>query len=91
MAEAMAFGLPVVAVDSGASPELVENEVTGLLVPPGDPAAMAEAVIRLARDPQLARRLGDAAIRRASSEFGAKRTARDTMALYLRLHAGTGG
>ncbi|MEW6253926.1 MAG: glycosyltransferase, partial [Planctomycetota bacterium] len=56
--EAMSAGVPVVASDLSGIPELVEHEVSGLLVPPGDPAAIAAALERLANDPALRARLG---------------------------------
>lgn len=56
--EAMATGLPVVASRLSGIPELVEDGVSGLLVPAGDPAALAEALATLAEDPALRRRLG---------------------------------
>jgi len=59
--EAGALGVPVVASAVGGIPELVEDDRTGLLVPPGDAAALADAVTRLVRDPERARRLGGAA------------------------------
>jgi glycosyltransferase involved in cell wall biosynthesis len=52
--EAMALGLPVIAAASGGTPEAVEDGRTGLLVPPRDPAALAAALLRLARDPARA-------------------------------------
>lgn len=58
--EAMATGLPVVASRLSGIPELVTDEVDGLLVPAGDAVAIADALERLARDPALRRRLGDA-------------------------------
>jgi glycosyltransferase involved in cell wall biosynthesis len=66
VAEAMQFGLPVVACDVGAMPELVDHETTGYLVPLGDPARLAEAVAMLAADPARARRMGEAGARAAS-------------------------
>jgi glycosyltransferase involved in cell wall biosynthesis/O-antigen/teichoic acid export membrane protein len=57
--EAFAAGTPVVASAIGALPELVETDVTGLLVPPGDPQALAAALDRLLADPQLRTRLGE--------------------------------
>ena len=66
VAEAMAVGKPVVAARAGGLPELVEHEVTGLLVPPGDVTACATAVTRLLSDPALRARLGAAG--RASAE-----------------------
>ena len=59
--EYMAAGLPIVATDVGGLPELIGDGVTGLLVPPRSPEALALAIDRLATDPALARRLGDAA------------------------------
>ncbi|MEB3328726.1 MAG: glycosyltransferase family 4 protein [Candidatus Sericytochromatia bacterium] len=58
--EAMGFGLPVVATRISALQELVEDEVTGLLVPPDDPEALARAMIRLLEAPALRARLGAA-------------------------------
>jgi len=67
--EAMASGRPVVATRVGGNPELIVDGETGLLVPPKDAEALAQAVIRLLRDPALARRFGEAARRRVESEF----------------------
>jgi glycosyltransferase involved in cell wall biosynthesis len=58
--EAMASGVVVVSTDVGGVPFIVRDGVTGLLVPAGDHAAMAETVRRVLRDPQLARRLREA-------------------------------
>jgi glycosyltransferase involved in cell wall biosynthesis len=68
--EAMACAKPVVTVDVGAVRELVEDGVTGLVVGPEDPAALASAIADLLDDPQLARRMGDAGRERAEREFG---------------------
>jgi glycosyltransferase involved in cell wall biosynthesis len=67
--EAMAAGLPVVASDVGGLRELVEHEVTGLLVAPGNVDALAEALGRLVADPGLRRRMGDAGRARAELLF----------------------
>jgi glycosyltransferase involved in cell wall biosynthesis len=69
VAEAMAVGKPVVAARNGGIPEIVEHEVTGILVNPGDVRAFATAVLRLLRDPELRQRLGLAARLRAESLF----------------------
>jgi glycosyltransferase involved in cell wall biosynthesis len=73
--EAMAAGLPIVAARAGAVPEVVEDEVTGLLVPPGDPPALGAALIRLLDDADLRRRQGDEGTRRAES-FDLEKVAR---------------
>lgn len=87
--EAMAFGLPVVASNAGALPEIVEDGVTGLLVPPGDANALAGGILRLLRDPALRRRMGQAGRERVRERYGAERVARETLALYAR--TGRGG
>ena len=61
LVEAMACGLPVVTTGVSGIPELVHDGVNGLLVPPEDPAALADAIARLHRDPTLACRLAGAA------------------------------
>jgi glycosyltransferase involved in cell wall biosynthesis len=61
VAEAFAAGTPVIASRIGALAHLVEDGVTGLLVAPGDPAALAEAIERLRARPEEARRMGAAA------------------------------
>jgi glycosyltransferase involved in cell wall biosynthesis len=63
--EGMAAELPVVACRIAAVPEVVLDGTTGLLVPPRDPGALAEALERLIADPALARRLGQEGRRRA--------------------------
>ncbi|MGD9737114.1 MAG: glycosyltransferase family 4 protein [Solirubrobacterales bacterium] len=65
--EAMAYGMAIVATRAGGIPELVEDGVTGLLVEPGDPEALAAALDRLAADPELRRRLAAAARERAQT------------------------
>jgi len=61
--EAMGYGIPVVSTRAGATPELVKAG-TGILVPPQDASALADALERLIRDPTLCRQLGDEARRR---------------------------
>jgi glycosyltransferase involved in cell wall biosynthesis len=68
--EYMAAGRPTVATAVGATPELIADGVHGLLVPPGDVAALAGAIQRLLDDPALAARLGAAARRRARDQYG---------------------
>jgi glycosyltransferase involved in cell wall biosynthesis len=67
--EYMAAGLPVVATDVGANGSLVRDEREGLIVPPGNSAALAEGIHRLVGDPARRREFGKAARRRAEKEF----------------------
>ena len=72
--EAMAAGLPIVASDVGAIGEVVVDGQEGLLVPPGEPAALAAALRRVLTETDLAARLGTAAARRFDAEFDAQVT-----------------
>jgi glycosyltransferase involved in cell wall biosynthesis len=68
--EAMGARLPIVATQVGGNPEVLgPKDVTGLFVPAGDPQALAVELRRLAGDPGLRGRLGEAALARAKSEF----------------------
>jgi glycosyltransferase involved in cell wall biosynthesis len=67
--EAMAAGRPVVAYRCGGVPEMITEGETGFMVEPGDREGLAERIVRLARDPELRRRLGSAAAARAQAEF----------------------
>ncbi|WP_428939004.1 glycosyltransferase family 4 protein [Fontivita pretiosa] len=69
LVEAMAAGLPVIATRRGAFPEIVQDEQTGLLVPPADAQALAEAILRLLDDPPRRRQLGRAGFQRAAANF----------------------
>lgn len=83
--EAMAAGRPVVATHVGGVPEVVVHGKTGLLVPPEDPNALAEAIRQVLADPDLAGRMGEAGRRRAELLYGADRMAEQTLALYEEL------
>lgn len=82
--EASATGLPIVATAVGGVPEMVQHGVNGLLVAPSDEQAMAQAVVRIARDPELARHLGQAAIANAR-EYTWPAVRPRLAAVYLRL------
>jgi glycosyltransferase involved in cell wall biosynthesis len=71
--EAMAAGLPVVGTNVGGTPEVVENGVTGVLVPAGKPGPLAEAIALLLKDSVLRRRMGEKGRARALAEFGEAR------------------
>lgn len=82
--EAMERARPVVAAAIGGLGELVDHEVTGLLVAPGEAEPLTEAIVRLAGDLELATRMGKAGRRRALAEFLEERCIDRTEALYER-------
>jgi glycosyltransferase involved in cell wall biosynthesis len=88
--EAMAAGLPVVATAVGGTPEVVIDGVTGFLVPPRDPEALADAILRLLRDPDLRQRMGEAGRARVTEHFSVEQMVRKTEALYEQLLAEKG-
>ncbi|MBW7852388.1 MAG: glycosyltransferase family 4 protein [Rhodospirillales bacterium] len=88
--EAAACGRPLIATDAPGCRELVEDGVTGLLVPPRDPAALAAAVRRLAEDADLRRQLGAAARRAVVERFSDAVIVGEVMELYDRLLAAAG-
>ena len=90
--EAMASGIPVVATDVGGNPELVKRDVTGILVPPSDPGAIAVALLDYLRDPGRRKRHGDAGRRRVLQEFSVGDMVAAYEATYRRLgDQGIGG
>jgi rhamnosyl/mannosyltransferase len=79
--EAMACGLPVVSTDLPTGvPWVNQNGITGLVVPPGDPDALAAAISRLLDDQALRTQMGEAGRRRAAEQFSGERMARDFIA-----------
>ncbi len=88
--EAMAAGLPLAATRAGGIPEAVVEGVTGLLVPPRDPAALAAALACLIGDPALRAELGKAGRARATAEFGVDSCVAAYAALYRALTASAG-
>jgi glycosyltransferase involved in cell wall biosynthesis len=80
--EAMAAGIPVVASAVGGIPDQIRHDKDGLLVPAGDPAALADALLGLLQNPDRARSLGEAALRRADSEFNHATMVRRIEAVY---------
>jgi phosphatidylinositol alpha-1,6-mannosyltransferase len=81
LVEASACGLPVVAGNSGGIPDAVRDGETGILVPPEDPAALADAVCRVLTDRALATRLGQNGRRAVESHFNWDRVVRDLRAI----------
>jgi glycosyltransferase involved in cell wall biosynthesis len=83
--EAMAMKVPVIASRIGGLEEVVEHEKTGLLVPPGDAGALAEAIRGLADNPEMRRNMGEAGRRRVQQSFGLASTVQRIEDLYMEL------
>ncbi|MFN2218638.1 MAG: glycosyltransferase [Anaerolineae bacterium] len=79
--QAAATGLPIVAVEAAALPELVQNNTNGHLVPPDDPNALATAIRHILDNPDLAKRLGE-----ASLEIGRRHADEETFDAYEKLY-----
>lgn len=85
--EAMAAGKPIVSTRVSCIPEVVEDGVSGLLVPPENAAALAQAVARLLDDPDLARNMGAAGRQRLAEKFSQQHMVEQTLAVYQKLVA----
>jgi len=80
--DALAMRKPVVVTDVGGLPEIIHHEEHGLVVPPGNPEAMAAAILRLLWDRALGRRLAEAGRRRVETEFSAETMVEGTLQVY---------
>jgi len=80
--ESMAAGLPLVATRVGGSPEIVRDGINGLLVPPKDPAALAEALMTILRDPALAQRFSLASLQMSRDKYSMTAMLNSTQTLY---------
>jgi glycosyltransferase involved in cell wall biosynthesis len=85
LGEAMASGLPVVATNVGAIPEIVEDGVSGLLVPPNSPSALADALRMVARQPDLRRSMGERGVQLAHRDLDATRNFESILELMTEL------
>jgi glycosyltransferase involved in cell wall biosynthesis len=83
--DAMACGKPVVATATGGIPEVVADGETGVLVAPRDPAAMADAIVRLLEDGNLRQQMGNAGLTRVRRKFSAERMVQQTVRVYERV------
>jgi len=88
--EYMAAGLPTVASRVGGNGELIEDGVTGLLVPSEDSAALSDALLALLRDPELARRMAQSGQQFTIRNFSFERLVREVDELYSELLRGGG-
>ena len=83
--DAMACARPIVATRTGGIPEIVEDEVNGLLVPPHDHRALAAAIVRALKDAELRRRMGSAGLDRVRARFTVERMVQQTADVYRNL------
>jgi glycosyltransferase involved in cell wall biosynthesis len=83
--ESLAVGTPVIGTDLEGNPELVLHGETGLLVPPRDPAALADAILTVAADPALGQAMGRAGRAHVERTFSTRAKVERTEALYRRL------
>jgi len=83
--EAMSVGVVPITTAVGGMPEVVEDGISGIVVPPRDAHAIAAAVVRLAREPDLKKRLAEAAYLAARDRFSIRGTVTQTLALYREL------
>jgi glycosyltransferase involved in cell wall biosynthesis len=85
--ESMAAGNPIVATRVGGNSEIVADGITGLLIPPADPNALAEAIIKLLKTPQLASHMGSVGKIRVKEQFSVERMLESYEQLYTSLAA----
>jgi glycosyltransferase involved in cell wall biosynthesis len=86
--EALVRGVPVVATTAGGTPEIVRDGREGLLVPPGDPATLADRVDRLLASTELRRAMGEAGRERVERRFSLDRMVDATVDVYAGVLAG---
>ncbi len=79
---AYSFAKPVIATQFGSIPEVVENEISGILVPPGSSSSLAKAVIGLLQNSEKRRRLGQNGYKKICSELSWQRIAAMTIQVY---------
>jgi glycosyltransferase involved in cell wall biosynthesis len=80
--EYMASGTPIVASNVGCIPEVLTHEQTGLIVAPGDPQALAQAIVRIFNEPGLADRLRSNALERARTFHNRQRWLNEILEVY---------
>jgi len=90
LTEAMAAAKPVVATDVGGNPELVIDNVTGILVPPQNPDEMADALLKLLDNEKLRKSMGEAGRKRIKEKFSIENTVKEYEKLYFDLAKGKG-
>jgi len=86
--EAMAYGVATIVSDSGGSAELVEDGVSGIVVPPGDAGAIARAIERLYANPTLRQEMGRRGRERITELFNVKQTVREHLEFFEKIAGG---
>lgn len=79
---AYSFKKPVVVTNVGAIPEIVDDEVTGFVVPPRNPEALAEAIVKLLKDDDLKKQMGENAYRKLKTDLSWDKIAEKTIEIY---------
>ncbi|MDY0381980.1 MAG: glycosyltransferase family 4 protein, partial [Candidatus Cloacimonadaceae bacterium] len=82
--DAMSVGLPIIGTKAGGIPEMIESGISGLLVEKRNPEALAEAMLMLAEDPDLRKRLGEGGLSRGK-HFSKERMTQMNLELYKKL------
>ena len=85
--EAMTMKIPVIVSDVGGMPEQIINNECGLVVPPSNPKALADAIQKLATSPELCSNFGNAALMRIQSQFNIKTTINSMCGVFNKIHA----
>lgn len=80
--EAQAAGVPVIAAKVGGVVDIIEDEVTGLLVPPADPSSIAKAAIRIFKDKEFAAKLSSAAYEKVKEKYNVELMVKNTLQVY---------
>lgn len=83
--EAAACGLPIITTNMPGCREIVKDGINGILVPPRDPQALAQAILKLAQDKELRKNMGTAGRKMVENEFSSERVNRETIMLYQSL------
>ncbi|GAM77260.1 glycosyltransferase [Vibrio ishigakensis] len=83
--EANSYGVPAVVSDTGGNAELVEHEVTGVVIPPSNPQILADEILRLYSDRELCKKYGVNALNRARTVFNVEQGVTRTLGIYREL------
>jgi len=83
--EGMVYGVTPIVTDSGGSPELIEHDKSGLIIPPGSSPAIAAAILQLYEDQEACRQMGAAAKQHIRQDFHISKTVEQTLAVYREL------